>query len=450
MPSTPDGATTKAALRRRAIAVLLLCAIGFALTLDVFYPGIMTFDAAYVYADIAKGFRGDWQSPVMTSLWQLIDPLAPGPASMFLFTVSLYWVAVILIGLTLARRSSLALAVPILAATPPAFCLLGIIWRDVLLAAAWLLAAALVFAAHSCGRSILRAAQAVALVLLALGVLLRPNAIPAAPLLVAYIVWPPGWRLKRSAILYPIAFAAFVALVPLIYYSALDAKRQHPLHSLFVFDLGGITYFTRDNQFPADWTPEQTALLTGRCYPTDKWDTYWFLEPCRFVMARLEAEKIFGSDTLVRAWRESVLRHPVAYLEHRATFMRTFLTGDNLVTWTEDIENRGRRVLPDRTAFTTMVAVQESLKPFWLFKPAVWLALALLLCAFAWRRRDTSSGAFLLGVNGSAAVYVASYFAFGVASDYRYAYWAAVAVLCSAPVLIATEATNRNGVSDRA
>ena len=53
----------------------------FALTLYVFYPGIMTFDARYVYQDIAKGFFGDWQSPVMTLLWALIDPIAPGRLS---------------------------------------------------------------------------------------------------------------------------------------------------------------------------------------------------------------------------------------------------------------------------------------------------------------------------------------------------------------------------------
>jgi hypothetical protein len=442
MLSAADAGTMTQALRHRVATVLLLCAAGFALTLTVFYPGIMTFDAAYVYADIAKHFRGDWQSPVMTSLWQLIDPLAPGSASMFLFTVSLYWIAMALIGLTLARRSWLAAAVPILAATPPAFCLVGVIWRDVLFAVVWLFAAALVFMARDNGRWTLRAAQVAALLLLALGVLLRPNAVPAAPLLAAYILWPADWTLRRSAILYPLAFAAFVALVPFVYYGALDAKRQHPLHSLFVFDLGGITYFTKENQFPADWTPEQTALLTERCYPTDKWDTYWFLEPCRFVMARLEGDKIFGSDAMLDAWRKAVLRRPLAYLRHRATFMWRFLTGDNLVMWTEDIQDRGKRVLPDRAAFTALVAVQDASAPLWLFKPGLWLLSALLLCGLAWPRRATPSGAFVLGVGGSAAVYVASYFAVGVASDYRYAYWAAVAVLCSAPVLIAG---NRDG-----
>lgn len=441
MQSGADGAAGNS--RRRTIAVLLFCALGFAVTLYVFYPGIMTFDAAYVYRDIGRNFRGDWQSPVMTSLWALIDPLAPGSASMFLLITLLYWLAFALIGLTLARNSWLALVLPILAVSPPAFILLGVIWRDVLFAAAWLLAAALVFATNGRTTVVIRAAQVLALILLMFGVLLRPNVIPAAPLLAAYILWPSGWRLKRTAILYPLAFIALVALVPAVYYGALHATRQHPLHGVFVFDLGGITYFTKENQFPVSFTPEQTTLLTERCYPTDKWDTYWYIEPCRFVMARLEGDKIFGTGALLKAWRDAVIAHPVAYLEHRATFALGFLTGDNLVMWTYDIDNQNKPVFADRAAFTTLVAMQKAL-PAWLFKPATWLALCLLLCAMAWRRRNTPSGAFVIGACGSATIYVASYFVVGLASDYRYAYWAVLAALCSALVLLA------RAVSDRA
>ena len=39
-------------------------AVGFGLTLAAFYPGVMSEDARYVYDDIARGFLGDWQSPV--------------------------------------------------------------------------------------------------------------------------------------------------------------------------------------------------------------------------------------------------------------------------------------------------------------------------------------------------------------------------------------------------
>src|SRR6201996_6342557 len=72
-----------------AVAVLLI--VGYGLTLWIFYPGIMTYDAKFVYEDIAKGALGDWQSPVMIWLWRVIDPVAPGAGSLFLLTATTYW-----------------------------------------------------------------------------------------------------------------------------------------------------------------------------------------------------------------------------------------------------------------------------------------------------------------------------------------------------------------------
>src|SRR5687767_817152 len=90
---------------RTTLLVAAMTAAGFVLTLYVFYPGVMTFDARYVYGYVATRAYGDWQSPVMTVLWSLIDPIAPGPASMFLLTAALYWLAFGLLALTMARRS---------------------------------------------------------------------------------------------------------------------------------------------------------------------------------------------------------------------------------------------------------------------------------------------------------------------------------------------------------
>src|SRR5262249_18445483 len=45
-------------------AILALAVAGFALTVRVFYPGVMTWDAWYVHSYIAAGRAGDWQSPL--------------------------------------------------------------------------------------------------------------------------------------------------------------------------------------------------------------------------------------------------------------------------------------------------------------------------------------------------------------------------------------------------
>src|SRR5579864_3858759 len=55
--------------KQTALLIAAMTAAGFILTLYVFYPGVMTFDALYIYKDMAKGTFGDWQSPAMIVLW---------------------------------------------------------------------------------------------------------------------------------------------------------------------------------------------------------------------------------------------------------------------------------------------------------------------------------------------------------------------------------------------
>ena len=346
-----------------------MIAIGIFLTLLVFYPGVMTYDAKFVYEDIAKGTRGDWQSPVMTVLWSLVDPIAPGSASMFLLIAAFYWLGFGLLAFTIGRRSVwLAVALLLLALSPPAFAFVGIIWRDVLLATAWLLSAALTFATADRNVKLRAPTMVVALGLVALGVLIRPNALIAAPILAGYVVWPDRFSWQRAAIVFVPAAIGFFALVQVVYYGALGATRQHPLQSIMVFDLGGISHFTKQNQYPVTWTEAETQLLINDCYRPTEWDLYWRLEPCEFVMHRLEGDKIFGTPVITDAWLHAVTRHPLAYLEHRGAFMWNFLANENLTMWTADIDHPSKTVFADRPAFNALVTIHNMLKPTPLFR----------------------------------------------------------------------------------
>jgi hypothetical protein len=427
MPLSPD--RTPPGQRGLYGAVAALVVAGYGLTLSIFYPGVMTYDAKFVHEDIAKGVLGDWQSPVMTVLWGLIDPIAPGSGSMFLLIATSYWLGFGLVALALARRSSrLALLLPLLALLPPAFVFVGVIWRDVLFATTWLLAAAIVFVAAERDARARMPAQVLALALCVLGVLLRPNALIAAPILAAYIVWPTRMSWKRTAILLVPAMAGLFALVQVVYYGALGATRQHPLQSIMVFDLGGISHFAGENQFPVAWSEPEQAQLLNTCYQPTQWDIYWRLEPCDFVMRKLEREeKLFGTPVVTEAWAHAVMRHPLAYVQHRAAFMWNFLSGENLTMWVADVEHPTTNVFPDRPAFTALLSLHDRLKPTPLFRVGPWLLVCIAVCGFAWRRRETPEGAFALGVCGSATVYVLTFFAVGVASDFRYGYWAVLA-----------------------
>jgi hypothetical protein len=432
----PATAKTKAqpAAAVSALLVLLMVAAGYAVTVLVFYPGYVTVDARYVYADAQAWQFGDWQSPAMGALWRLIDPIAPGALSMFLLTITLYWLGFGTLAFIAARRSTwLGLATVLLAFAPPAFFFVGMIWRDVLFGVIWLAAAVLALAAADRGTGVRLPVQALALLLVALGVLLRPNAIFAAPFLAAYVIWPLRFDLKRTAIVFVPAVVLFYALVPLTYYGLLDAKRQNALHSILVFDLGGITRFSGENQFPVSWSPEQTAKLTSECYDPVRWDSYWHVPPCQFVMQRLERpdDVIFGTPRLVEAWRRAVSAHPLAYLKHRATFMWQFLARSNLVLpvwdWLNPTAGYGHSAY-----FRPLVALHDALQPTLLFRPGLWLVFAVAVGAFAWRTRGTPAGAFAVAVTASAVVYVMTFFAVGVAADFRYAYWCVLAALAGA------------------
>src|SRR5262249_3705730 len=152
-------------------------------------------------ADAMAWRFGDWQSPAMGALWRFIDPIAPGAASMFLLTASLYWIAFGMLALLARPRSPLlARAPPLLPPTPPAFFFLGMVWRDVLFAVVWLTAAVLAFFAAARTERLRAPLQLLALLLVAFGVLLRPNAVLAAPILAVYAIWPTRFDVKRAAI----------------------------------------------------------------------------------------------------------------------------------------------------------------------------------------------------------------------------------------------------------
>jgi hypothetical protein len=421
------------------LAVCALILAGYGLTLLVFYPGVMTYDAKYVFEDITKSVLGDWQSPAMTVLWRLINPIAPGSGSMFLVIITAYWLAFGALAFALARRTVLLVVLlPLLALTPPAFVFAGIIWRDVLFSVTWLLAGSIAFIAVGRGTIARLSLQTLALALCGFGVLLRPNALIAAPLLAAYAIWPNQFGWKRTAIMYVPAMAVFFGLVQVVYYGALGAVRQHPLQSIMVFDLGGISHFSQQNQFPVRWNESETALLLNVCYKPTEWDIYWTRTPCQFVMQKLEKEeKLFGTPAVTNAWVSAIAHHPVAYLEHRSAFMWNFLAGSNLTMWLIDVNDSMKTPFPDRPAFAAVTTIHDALKPTPLFRAGTWLLLCVAICAFGWRRRERPEGAYMIGVCGSATVYVLTFYAVGVASDFRYAYWAVLASLTGVVVAAA-------------
>jgi hypothetical protein len=164
------------------------------------------------------------------------------------------------------------------------------------------------------------------------------------------------------------------------------------------------------------------------------------MEPCRFVMQRLEQadDRIFGTSRLTQAWVRAVTAHPLAYLQHRLTFFWTFLASpDTLTLELYNASDPAKTPLAENRYFKAIVALHDWLKPTVLFRPGLWLVLALVIGIAAIPRRATPSGAFTIGVTASAIGYVLTFLPFGVAADFRYGYWCVLASLVGLAAMLA-------------
>ena len=70
------------------------------------------------------------------------------------------------------------------------------------------------------------------------------------------------------------------------------------------------------------------------------------------------------------------------------------------------------------------------------FALGFWLLACIIVCCLSWKRNGAREAAFALGVCGSATIYVLSFYALGVASDFRYGYWAVLAAIAGGVVAI--------------
>src|SRR5262249_56012590 len=101
-----------------------------------------------------------------------------GSGGMLLGAGSLYWIAFGTLAFLAGRRSVwLALATPFVALAPPAFFFVGMVWRDVLFGVIWFVAAVLAFFAAEHAARWRALIQALALLLVAFGLLLLPNSL---------------------------------------------------------------------------------------------------------------------------------------------------------------------------------------------------------------------------------------------------------------------------------
>jgi hypothetical protein len=404
-------------------AVALLIASMAAL----FWPGVPMYDTVAQYGQVLGGPVDDWHPPVMVRLWQLLHPLAAGPAPMFVTQVALYvaGLALIVAALVRSRRWAGAVAAALVAISP---LLLGwqmVVLKDTQMLGALVAAAGIVAHYRLAKRRIPIAAAAAVVLLIGYATLVRANALFATvPLTV--LLLPTNKRPLISLAIAAVGCGAVLALTPLINHDLLGAEPSGVAKSEPLFDLAAIAVAT-PAKAPSPFTPEEREQIGERhCVRAFFWDPLGDPAGCSDATDRLLDQP---TGTLYLELAQAAAAHPIAYAEHRLAHWNSterWLVPPGLPeagppdeAEPNDIGLNGPQS-DAATAWQDAAAVEAGTPLGW---PILWTVLALLLVPAAWRRRGDPAASLALALLASALTLEASFLVISIASDLRYHLW---------------------------
>ena len=420
----------------RFAAILIGAMLAAALLQAVLdWPGIMIWDSIRQYREALNGRFDDWHPPILDWVWRQLTIFGPGPATMLVLQLLLYWggYALLVAWAARQRRRGLAVALGLCALFPLALALIGVVMKDSLMAAT-LVAATGLIAWTQTDRANWARIPAILLLLFAAAV--RFNAVLAClPLLMATL--PAGWRATRtrfaaSAIA---GLALLLAVLPTVN-SALRARPTGVALSLVIFDLGGITENSRTSVFPAVPGIDDPVAVNHGCYDPAMWDPYswWVDEPCALGFTNLVPALYRTGESPYRLWVQAIAGHPIAYAEHRLAHFNAnsrFLVRGEIVKPVPDQSdpnpwNYRIRSTASLNALDRLISDLEAMPLEW---PIWWMGVAagLLMIAPLLPRRT-----LITALASSSLLYGLGYLVLSVASEMRYHLWTMMAALVAA------------------
>ena len=408
-----------------------ITACGFALSALAFYPGIFTPDGLDQFAQARSGQFEDWHPPMMAALWFVLDRVHDGPELIFFTHLSLFWIGVWAASDAIVRAGwRWGAFLPLIGFAPFIFDFLGLLWKDVALASAWLFAAGIAFRRFARGEKLRLAGYILIGAAYIYGALVRGNSIFAAAPLALYLlnidvfsrrIWPQIAACILAPALLLAGASAFNQLV-------VHADPQHPEDSLFLFDLVGISHRTRTNLVPGPWTAAQARRIPD-CYGADKWD-HVGMGACRFLTQTLDDRELWGEPAIAHAWAGAIVQHPTQYALHRMAFTNQILRWLGPIpvhdSFMESEITDPRYAHDPGPIFRAYEAICEAFDGTPFFRPYFWLLLSVSALTLSWFASDSPQRRFAAAVSASSAIYLLTYVVFGVASDFRYAYWSII------------------------
>lgn len=414
---------------KKLLAITLILLFGF--TLIVQWPGTIYWDSFVQYQEALNGEYTDWHPPVMAVLWRCLIMITGSAGSMMALNLMVLMMAFYL----LCRDMRWFVAVPLVTVlffNPIFFGNIGIPWKDVQLAVIVIFTAAIQI---SCATRNLKPSNALItamFVILIYGSFLRANApFITAPLIISVFgLWKPIsiWTITSGLLA-----ALLILLTPLVNHKLIGAKPMFAVHSLQVFDIGGVSHNIQENLFPGNFSDTEIQKIKSECYSPYLWNDYAWGK-CSFVYDNVNKEQLSS------AWKKALIGNPSAYLSHRLEYFNNFIRfiGPFYPDWyylpklpgiESDSEVRDNYFMEKYLSFEENYPRQP-----W-FIPFIWLSIAIGFFIASCTGSNERLNSVLNGLSFAAIAYVAGYALIGVASDVRYvfpsAYLTVASLICA-------------------
>jgi len=436
-------------LSAKTATTAALCVL-WAATIALNWPGHLSTDSVIELLEGRTGQYESWHPAVTSWLLGIADSILRGPGLFIVFNVTLFYGSLLLLVRLRQKTNWFALPLILLFAATPQFLLYpGIVWKDVLFAAASIAGfCCLAFAAARWQRQWQHlAATTLAILFFTLAALTRQNGLVIALTGVATYL---AIAHKNSA--HPrTAFAqTFVFLIALtaaiaICMTALAARGDHgkgradEIKMLQLYDFAATT--ARDPSLKladlhqSDPTFEHLIRTEGaRLFTPERVDSLQ-----RFTDLE-QARDAAPAPLMMRQWLHLIAHHPLLYLRTRAEIFRwVFLTPeiDRCVPFLVGVSGP-QPVLDKLNMPSRYDSRDEQLENYAnplvhtpIFSHATFAILAALLFVLLLRRRAPADIAIVFLLAGSGA-FALTFFALSLACDYRYLYLLDMAAMVAA------------------
>jgi hypothetical protein len=299
-----------------------LLSLLFFISIFIYWPGRLTVDGQNQYAMAMAGEYHDHHPFIMSLLWYYFAKIYPGPGTMFLFHLTLFYLS--LYFLMRCLPLSQAFWVLIFPFVPVIAGYTGVVLKDVGMTYALLCASSYLGFLTVKGRPLSVLSSFLLLCLIAYADLVKFQARYIVPLPLLWMVLHlAGYRLWK------VRFFAALSVITLAFYSVLlgvkalapPIQKDHAWQRTKLYDLAGISLTLKRCVIPEErLSPSFSLDKLEKVFTVSMVDPLFQEGLLSYAQNAQERKEVF------HRWIDEVIHHPLAYLKHRWACLESMLT----------------------------------------------------------------------------------------------------------------------------